>query len=57
MLYFLYAVATVWGGKLHLMSEWYYAKSAAEAEITQMGKSMNPVVLAGKAFVIRKVAI
>ena len=55
MPYFLYAVATVWSGKLHLMSEWYYAKSAAEAEITQMGTAMNFVALAGKAFAIRQV--
>jgi hypothetical protein len=51
---FVFAVATVWNGKLTLLSEWYITKAACDAEYEDMGRSMHGTVLAGKAFFLRK---
>ena len=49
-----YAVGTWWQGTLHIISDWYVAKAAAQAEYEDMGKSLNMVVLQGKAFIVRR---
>jgi hypothetical protein len=49
-----YAVGTWWQGTLHIMSYWYGAKAGAQAEYEQLGQSMLPLAIRGKAFIIRR---
>ena len=52
-----FCVACVWNGKARVISPWFGAKHGAECELDQMGRSMNYVVVSGRAFILRKLVV